>query len=146
MGGPRAWYCTECRDERRKEAKKRYKQRKKLGLTRKLGSQDTCKYCGKKYVVESGQQVMCLDCKPEQYAKHDRESSIEFYHNNKEKLNPKRYKKRRIGVRKCEICGNKYNVTTKAITCSTECRKIRINKKQRERYYAKIKTDEKMLE
>lgn len=142
MGGPRAWYCPECRHERKKNAHREHKRKKKLGLTRAIGSIDTCKYCGKEYEVKGGLQEMCEDCKPVMYAIYDRKSSLEFYRENKENINPLRNKKRRIGTRKCEICGKEFESKTKSLTCSAECRRMRINKKWNERYH-KNKPDSK---
>ena len=46
-GGPRAWYCPDCRAERTKKTNRAYKARAKAGNTRKIGSTDICQICGK---------------------------------------------------------------------------------------------------
>lgn len=58
-GGPRAWYCPECRAKRKKEQKHRYQT---AGPVRPIGSTDTCVVCGKPYTVDSGRQKYCPDC------------------------------------------------------------------------------------
>ena len=93
-GGPRAWYCPSCREERRKEQSRRGKQKERDGLTRKIGSVDKCEICGNDYIVAGGLQRMCEVCKPEQYAKIDAEMSLKYYHENKENINPARYERR----------------------------------------------------
>ena len=61
-GGPRAWYCPECRAGRKKEQKHRYQTAK---AARPLGSTDTCVVCGKPYTVASSRQKYCPDCAAE---------------------------------------------------------------------------------
>lgn len=59
-GGPRAWYCPECRSERKKQQAAIRRQRP--GPNRPLGSIDHCVVCGKEYVVKGGMQKYCEDC------------------------------------------------------------------------------------
>jgi len=94
-GGPRAWYCPECRHERKKKSYIKYRKLKKEGLTREIGGIDQCESCKNDYVVESGMQRYCQDCRPIVYAKTDKEMSLEYYHKNKEVNNPIRNKRRR---------------------------------------------------
>lgn len=134
LGGPRAWYCQDCRTERKKEANKKHKTKKKLGATRLLGSVDKCIYCKKEYIVEGGNQVMCPDCKPDQYAEHDRQTSIDFYRENKDSINPERNTRRRIKrsqsrTKNCAWCGKEFESINGAKTCSAECKRLRINKR-----------------
>ena len=42
-GGPRSWYCEKCRAERRKEAHTKHVNRKKMGLSVKIGSTKNAK-------------------------------------------------------------------------------------------------------
>ena len=91
-GGPRAWYCPECRNERRLERQRIYWRN---GYTRKIGSTDCCEMCGKPYTVNSGLQRYCSECAKINQLETDRRLSLEYYGNNKETLNPKRNAKRR---------------------------------------------------
>ncbi|WPB41307.1 hypothetical protein DEGADCKI_02646 [[Clostridium] scindens] len=58
-GGPRAWYCPECRSIRERERRRKYNT---CGYVRKLGGTDICKRCGKEYIVRSGTQRYCEEC------------------------------------------------------------------------------------
>ena len=113
MGGPRAWYCPDCRYERQKESTRLSRRRKRLGLTRDLGSTDYCVVCAKPYVVESSNQKYCAKCAPEAIRAIDRQQSLEW---SREKLKDKDYvvarnEKRRAKVMKktCPICGKPTN-------------------------------------
>lgn len=72
-GGPRAWYCPECRHARRIEKMRGYNAAIAAGTTRKLGSTSICESCGKPYTVMSGNQKWCSDCRPEMLKKLSRE-------------------------------------------------------------------------
>ena len=71
-GGPRAWYCPACREERAKESGRRYKA---SGAFRPLGSTDICTICGKPYTVNSARQKYCPDCAYEAVRAADRPAS-----------------------------------------------------------------------
>ena len=77
-GGPRAWYCPDCRLER-KRAQSRY--HSKHAPARHLGSTDKCQNCGAEYIVESGLQKYCKDCRDEMYRQLDNQQGTEYYHN-----------------------------------------------------------------
>ena len=91
-GGPRAWYCPECRYYRARERAAKYR---KNHFKRKIGSKDVCERCGKEYTVNSGLQRYCPKCAPIVAKETDRRLSLEYYSKNKEKINPQRYLKRR---------------------------------------------------
>lgn len=76
-GGPRAWYCPDCRQKRLRERKAKYN---KGDFKRHLGDKDICKNCGKEYTVEGGLQKYCLECRPEMYKKIDNEQGTTYYH------------------------------------------------------------------
>lgn len=137
-GGPRAYYCLNCRTKRQRESNRDYKARKKTGELRKHGSIDTCECCGKEYIVNASLQRFCPDCQKPHMLEYDRISGLEYYHNNKDNINPSRYDKRRIGPRKCAWCGKEFETNNKSLTCSPECGKQRKNALWRE-YYKKRK-------
>ncbi len=58
-GGPRAWYCPECRLERKRESLRCFR---KNGPARPLGTTDICVRCGKQYIVTGWRQKYCPDC------------------------------------------------------------------------------------
>lgn len=134
-GGPRAYYCPSCRVERQKITKATYRERKRKGESRSLGSKDKCERCGKEYTVESGLQRFCPDCQPIHTLEYDRETALPFYHQNKDRLNPVRNERRRVGERNCDWCGAVYVVTVGGqLTCSEECKRKLKNKNWNEKY------------
>ena len=66
-GGPRAWYCPTCREERVRQQLLDYKHRKSRGLTRKIGESYRCESCGGMYILSGGLQRFCESCAPLQY-------------------------------------------------------------------------------
>lgn len=77
-GGPRAWYCPDCRRERKKETDRKVKHN---GPTRPIGSTDLCENCGKEYTVDSGLQKYCPKCQPIMHRRIDNEQGTAYYHN-----------------------------------------------------------------
>lgn len=132
-GGPRAYYCPNCRDERTKETNRNHKRKKRLGLTRSIGSKDTCERCGEQYTVEAGLQRFCPDCQPIHAAEYDRKTALPFYHANKERINPPRKIRRRKRGNICAWCRKEFEPENGSTTCSDECKRQDINRYQRER-------------
>lgn len=115
-GGPRAWYCPDCRTEREKARKRKYRA---YGFSRHLGDIDNCVVCGKEYVVCSGSQKYCTDCAPEAVREIDREQSIRW--NRENDYYAKREETPRSGVKVCVVCGREMSPGTNTVTCSPEC-------------------------
>ena len=134
-GGPRAYYCPICREERTKQTNAAYRARKRAGDVRPIGSVDKCERCGKEYTVEGGLQRFCPDCQPIHAAEYDRETAIDFYRAHKERVNPIRNERRRIDpFKKCVMCGSTYeHKGTKRMTCSPKCEREYYNRQHRER-------------
>lgn len=60
----RASFCPECRIERQKMRSRAYtKKLHGIGERRIIGSTDICPMCGKPYIVKSGSQKVCEDCR-----------------------------------------------------------------------------------
>lgn len=95
IGGPRAWYCPKCREIRRATTNAEYRQRKKEGKVREIGSTDKCLNCGEKYIVNAGLQKYCEKCAPEMMKELDRAQGMNYYNANKDKINPVRMVARR---------------------------------------------------
>lgn len=117
-GGPRAWYCPDCRAERLKAQSAAHKQR---GTARPLGSIDKCVVCGGDYVVNSGRQRYCPSCAPEAVRAIDRKQSIAW---NKENTTPDQRRMERnnsVVEIHCCICGKKFRPTDSSRTCSASC-------------------------
>lgn len=119
-GGPRAWYCPECRKEREKERAAKYR---KAPAKRPIGSTDICNNCGENYIVAAGIQKYCNKCKNEMYKKLDREQGLDYYKKNKDTINPKRNAQRRHIGKRCPICGKDFYSPTVTPYCSEECRR-----------------------
>lgn len=128
-GGPRAYYCPSCRYIRTRE---RDIIRKRNGALRPLGSIDKCKMCCKEYVVVSGLQEYCPDCQKPHAKEYDRETSIDFYHKNKQRINPVRYPKRQKPPIKCRWCSKEFKPHTRSKECSPECKRAYLNKYARD--------------
>lgn len=139
-GGPRAYYCPACRLERQREQNRDFKLRKKKGEYRKLGSADKCERCGKDYVVEAGLQRFCKECQRPHAMEHDKVTSLKFYKENKDDINPERNTRRRIDAKQCAWCGKEFQSSTRTVTRSDECKRQHINKMHRERYRKRNKS------
>ena len=94
-GGPRAWYCPECRHERKLAADLEYHKRDRMGVSRQLGSQDLCQRCGKPYTVCSGLQRFCPECAEINLREVDNRQGTEYYYRNVKPDPGERNKKRR---------------------------------------------------
>ena len=133
MGGPRAWYCPNCRRERAKEANRRCKAKQRLNghADRPLGSIDKCTVCGAEYVVQSARQKYCKKCAPEQYKIVDREQGRDWLkvavrNHGEEYLELHRLRKKRHWQNNkkskfCPICGKELEAGQK-IYCNQQCR------------------------
>ena len=62
----RAMYCPDCRNKRQVEKNNAYKQRRREGLTREIGSTQLCLVCGKEFVLKTGSQKCCDECRHKQ--------------------------------------------------------------------------------
>lgn len=121
LGGPRAWYCPECRAEREKAQKKAYKN----CPVRPLGSIDICHRCGKEYTVKSGRQVYCPDCAENAVKEKVNAHKRQYMQANKEKFATHKEEMRSNGW-VCVVCGKVFDKDTPTVTCSEECaRKLR---------------------
>ena len=116
-GGPRAWYCPSCREDRRREADK---QRKTAGTARPLGSTDICKRCGKAYIVSNGRQMYCNDCADIAVKEKVRAHKREYYAENSDALNDHK-REVRVDRKVCIICGSVFDADTPTVTCSPAC-------------------------
>lgn len=122
-GGPRAWYCPQCRERRYRERTAAYR---KNGFRRHLGSIDSCVRCGKEYIVKSGQQRYCSECSKEAVMEIDKEQGLEWYYKNAASYNPVRKERRRKKTEICVVCGREFaSQGTSRKICSEECHKIR---------------------
>lgn len=146
-GGPRAWYCPICREERQRLQSAAFKARQSAGKTRPLGSIDTCCRCGAEYVVNGGNQRYCPACAPEAVRQADRAQGLDYYRANRESINPERNARRRKPDRVCAICGAEYTAYGKSKFCSAECRRVDARRRSaRTEEKRKAKRREKRME
>lgn len=126
LGGPRAWYCPDCRKDRKKERDKRFQ---KNGAQRLLGSIDLCVICGKEYTVNSGRQKYCPDCAPAAVQEIDRAASREWAAAHSAATGY-RTPEKKTGRKICVICGGIVPKGTSAVVCSPECDALRRKRAQ----------------
>lgn len=62
----RAKYCPYCRDKAQALRNKTYKEKKEVGLSVTIGSEQVCPICGEKYIVKTGSQKYCENCTKKQ--------------------------------------------------------------------------------
>ena len=128
-GGPRAWYCPDCRAERAKAANREYKARAKAGNARQIGSTDICQICGKEYTVTGGLQRYCPQCAPDAVREIDRAQSREWMAEHREEAAARKKEiaqKRRV----CKVAKRYSTAPTPTVTCSSECAKVLKSYKQ----------------
>lgn len=119
-GGPRAWYCPECREDRRRARDRAAKRR---GASRRpLGSTDICVRCGKEYTVSNGRQIYCPECAEVAVREKERVRKIDYYRENRESLSSR---KRELAQdsKVCIVCGKAFSGRGPSVTCSEECEK-----------------------
>ena len=100
-GGPRAWYCEPCRAERARERQRKASSKQ----IRPLGSTDICIVCKKEYIVNGGMQKYCTDCAPIQIKINDRKQGLQYYHANKDIINPRRYNRLKLMRSELNVTG-----------------------------------------
>ena len=127
-GGPRAWYCPDCREARRTASASAYRERKRAGNVREIGSTDVCVNCGGPYVVIGGNQRFCRKCAPEMIRELDKEQGMAYYNKNKDGINPSRRAARRKD-NFCDTCGKPIPAVGGKLFCQ-DCE----NTGKRERY------------
>ena len=118
QGGPRAWYCPECRTERKRAQDRENKRTGKPA--RPIGSMDLCVRCGKEYTVNSGRQMYCPDCAKIVVREKERTRKKEYWAERKEQYAD--YKRAAADDSKvCVVCGKTFSARGPSVTCSEEC-------------------------
>jgi uncharacterized Zn ribbon protein len=123
-GYPGSKFCPECAVIQKKERAKEYRERKKKGTVRKLGSTASCEKCGKEYTVTGGLQKYCPDCAEEAIRENDRAKSREWNAANIDYDQRREDRQRSTAYIKCLICGKEFQPNEGSpVTCSSECAK-----------------------
>lgn len=116
-GGPRAWYCPDCRLDRRREADARHKRN---GTVRPIGSMDTCAQCGSAYTVNGARQKYCPACADSAVKAVVRPMKAAYNAAHKDDIAA--YKLAMQRDRKiCVICGEVFDNGRPTVTCSPAC-------------------------
>lgn len=84
-GGPRAWYCPDCRERRKKEQSQEYKRRKRVGAVVPIGSVIKCEICGKDVIKNGGLKRFCDECAKIHLKEVDNAQSLDWKRSNPEK-------------------------------------------------------------
>lgn len=98
MGGPRAWYCPECREGRRKKAEKEFRERRRAGKVIPNGSLIKCEICGKEMIKNGGLHRFCDECAKIHLKEVDNAQSLSWKRENPEKV---KESKRKASKRRC---------------------------------------------
>ena len=88
-GGPRAWYCPDCRVARKKASWTRFRSKGRKA-DRPIGSTDKCCRCGKEYTVKSARQKYCPECAYEGVREADRPMSRKWNQEHKDTYYPRK--------------------------------------------------------
>lgn len=99
---------------------------KRNGPARPIGSVDYCIACGLPYTVRSGLQKYCPNCAEKEIKKNDRAKGLEYYNQNKDKINPARNAKRATPLteHRCKICGKTFlGYRNRTLCDNPECKR-----------------------
>jgi hypothetical protein len=129
LGGPRAWYCPSCREERKKEQALRYQRNRRAGKSIVVGETlAKCEKCGAVFTMMAARQKYCIDCRHEAWKSSDQRQGLVYYTENREEINSVRSQQRKgkwAGTT-CIVCGALLpDVIGGRNTCSERCKKIR---------------------
>ncbi len=131
MGYPKSKRCPECQSDADKRHNAEYRRRRKNGVARVIGQFYSCEICGKEYMLTSGQQKYCPDCKDKATRARDAELTRKWISAHHDEI-----EKRKYVARACVICGKPIPRGSQKITCSPECAKAR-EKQRRRAVYAR---------
>lgn len=123
-GYPNSKFCPDCAVIRKKEIANEYRERRKKGTNRKLGSTAKCERCGNEYTVTGGLQKYCPDCAEEAIRENDRAKSREWNAANLDYDKRREDRQNATAYIKCLICGKEFQPNEGSpVTCSPECAK-----------------------
>jgi len=122
--------CPDCQAAANRAASRRYRERKKAGKERAIGSISLCEACGKPYTVDGPLQRYCKECAPhavrENVRRIHRTYNQNAYYNpdnpeGSERIHAMKKRKQRIIV--CPVCGKNFAPKGRQKWCSPECMK-----------------------
>lgn len=80
----RAKYCLDCRNKAQVKRNKAHAEKRRSGLAIEIGSEQICPFCQKPYIVVTGSQKCCGDCRKKQANANKIASNSEYTKNNYE--------------------------------------------------------------
>lgn len=117
-GGPRARRCPECA---RRACQKTWRQYRKTGPARPLGSTDHCVICGAPYTVRSGRQMYCsVSCQRKGVLAWQREHKRGYGRTSGQ--DAKKAERRRKSAKICVYCLRPFSGNGSSNLCSPYCR------------------------
>ena len=119
--------CAECQAAADRQHNTEYRQRRRAGHSRPLGSYDLCERCGQRYIVESGMQRYCKACAPIAIAENDRAAARAW--NRTAYSDPQKRADKNSGRRRpappsavCPVCGRSFTPgSARSVYCSAAC-------------------------
>ena len=126
LGYPRSMRCPVCRAEAESKALREYRERKRAGKARAVGSTDLCEVCGKPYTVNSGLQRMCEACSKAR----NNARALAYYHETKDENRERRHVLRagttaqaaKMRTKRCPTCGKDFTPDAMhRVYCSDAC-------------------------
>lgn len=126
LGYPRSMRCPVCRAEAESKALREYRERKRAGKARAVGSTDLCEVCGKPYTVNSGLQRMCEACSKAR----NNARALAYYHESKAENRERRHALRagttaqaaKMRTKRCPTCGKDFTPDARhRVYCSDAC-------------------------
>ena len=120
----KSYRCKACQAAADTRADVKAKQRKAEGKIRLLGSTDNCQRCGKPYIVESGMQKYCLDCRAAADRDHHAKRMREINARPETKAARANRRKAEPEARTCCVCGKTFRAAHFALTCGPDCRAV----------------------
>lgn len=124
MGYPKSKRCPECQAAADKRNNAEHWRRARKGKSRAIGQMYKCEICGKEYMLTSGAQKYCPDCKESATRARDAALTREWIRRHHDEV-----EKRKYVARVCVICGKPIPRGVQKVTCGDpEC--IRARKKQ----------------
>lgn len=118
--------CPECQAEANRRYNVEYRQRKRAGQVREIGSTAICEWCGEKYTVDAARQLYCKECAPTAIRERCNQNSREWRkvaYAGPEKRAFLNERSRAVPLpHTCTVCGKEFYAIGKPLYCSEECR------------------------
>lgn len=125
-GHIRSYRCPSCQAEADRRHDIEAKRRKASGTARQIGSTAYCTVCNRPYIVRSGRQMYCLDCKATATLDVKHQQSAAW--NRSARKDPRkraeintRARIKEPAERICKECGKPFRIIGPGMFCCTDC-------------------------